>query len=533
MDIATQTRDYSFNLNSRLPQEVLCHVFRQYFADLRYWFLYHHGYGRFYDGIRTLSCVCRHWYTLIVDTVELFAWVYIDHKTRRERLETLLAMSKDSDLTVYISVHENLGAPGLMEILRPHVGRVRSFVISMELGALGTLFSGTGPAPVRLKVLDVQSRPGRSVIAILPVSLPCLRSLTLHGEMDWTHRRWHEGLRCLSLVSFDSRSAGQDGVSLLRRLVDFLRGMPNLRKLELKHINKTTIINRAATQPVHLAHLTDLRLSLPTEWCVTICRNLSWGGGRIFIPGASFTNLGAASVKLLERLALALNPLLLTSDARRSLHRLTLASIGGIIEVELTSDTITFADADEPLNRQERELYHGLFLGMYGDLSLTTPPHVAALRSMWMGISLHSLTLIGNENAFSPEGLQAAFDGLGQVDNVEIVQIACPVLLSTLSADPLVLPALSRLWIRRSDHTEHTEQEWLEVVNQLVDTFGSGKRPRLRLELLRLDELPLAPVSAEVIAQLEGCAERVLLRSSLGRRNPDFEACENGRMHLF
>jgi hypothetical protein len=531
MDVATKKRDYSCFPISRLPQEVLCYVFRQYFADLRYWFLYHHGYGqRFYEWVGTLSCVCRPWHTLIMNTPELFAWIYINYRTRHERLETLLAMSRDSDLTVHISVGDRQGAPGLMELLRPHVGRVRSFVISMGLGAVGTLFSGICPAPVRLEVLDVQSSSGRTVLTILPASLPCLRDLTLHGEMDWTHRRWHVGLRCLSLVSFDP--AGQDGVPLLRRLVDFLRGMPGLQKLELRHSNKTLIIDGAAMQPVHLAHLTDLDLSLPTEWCIAVCRNLSWGGGRIFLPCVSFTDLGAASVKLLERLAMALTPLLLTAHARRSLHRLTLASVGGIIEVELTSDPVTFADADEPLNREERERYWGLFLGMYGDLQLTTPPHVVALRTMWMGLSLHSLTLIGNENAFSPEGLQAAFDGLDQVDNVEIVQIACPVLLSTLSADPVVLPALSRLWIRRSDHIEHTEQEWLEVVNQLVDTFGSGERPRPRLELLRLDELPHAPVSAEDIVQLEGCAERVLLRSSSDRIHPDFTARENGRAYL-
>jgi hypothetical protein len=529
MDVATRTHDYNSSPISRLPQEVLCHIFRQYFADLQYWFLYHHGDEDLYEWVGRFSRVCRSWHSLIMDTGEFFAWIYINHDTRRERLERLLAMSRDSELTVYVSVEDRLGTgePGIMELLRPHVGRVRSLVNRMQLGALRTLFSGACPAPMRLEVLHGQTSPG---LDILPPSLPCLRDLELSGEMVWTHRRWHAGLRCLSLVSFNS--AWQDGVSLLRRLVDFLRGMPVLQRLELRcSFFGDLISDEAAPKPVHLAHLTDLRLSLPTEWCVTICRNLSWGGGRIFIPGASFTNLGAASVKLLERLALALKQLLLTADARRSLRRLTIASIGGIIEVELTSDTVTFADADEPLNREERELYHGLFLGMYGDLQLKTPPHVTALRTMWMEFSLHSLTLIGNENAFSPEGLQAAFDGLSQVDNVEIVQIACPVLLSTLSADPLVLPALTRLWIRRSDHTEHTEQEWLEVVNQLVDTFGPGDRPRPRLQLLRLDELPLAPISAKDIAQLEGCAERVLLRSSFGRTNPDFDACENGRIY--
>jgi hypothetical protein len=528
MDVATQMRDYSSSLISCLPREVLCNVFRQYFADLRYWFLYHHGYGRLYEWVGTISCVCRLWHTVIVNTPEFFAWIYIKNETRRERLETLLAKSRDSDLTVHISA---LCPPGLMELLRPYMGRVRSLVNSMGPGALQALFSSAGPAPVRLKVLDDKSSSGRSVLTILPASLPCLRDLALSGEMDWTHRRWHMGLRCLSLVNFDT--AGQHDVSLLRRLVDFLRGMPALQRLELRcSFFGDFVSDETAMRPVHLAHLTDLDLVLPPEGYAVLCRNLIWGGGRIFLPLLYFKKVDAASVKVLEQLALALRPLLLITDTCRPLRGLTLSSVGGIFEIELTSNTLSFADDNEPLSREDRRLYHGLFLGIVGDVQLTTTAHVVALRPIWTTLNLRSLTLIGNKHAFSPKGFRTAFAGLDQVNMVEVVQIACLVLLCTLSADSLVLPALSRLWIRRSDHTEHTEQEWLEVVNQLVDTFGSGDRPRPRLQLLRLDELSHAPVSSEDITQLEGCAERVLLRSSSDRMSPDFTARENGRIYI-
>jgi hypothetical protein len=528
MDVATRTHDYSSSPISRLPKEVLCHIFRQYFADLRYWFLDRHGQcARLYEWVATLSCVCRPWHTLIMDMAELFAWIHIANTTRREHIETLLAMSRDSDLTVYISVYNRQEAPGIIELMQPHLGRVRSLVISMGLGVLETLFSGVSSAPVRLEVLHVPSSPGRSVLAILPSSLSSLRDLALNSPMDWTYRIWHVSLRRLCLRSNDL--APRDGVPFLRQLLDYLRGMPGLQTLKLQYpYHGDLIIGEAVMQPVHLAHLTYLELVLPPEGYAALCRNLKWGGGRIFLPLLYFAKVDEESVKVLEQLALALRRLLSFTDARRPLRRLTFSSVCGIVEIELTSDTLSFADDSEPVNREERRLYHGLFLRIVGDVHLTETPHVVALRPIWIRLGLLSLTLIGIKHAFSQEGFRTAFAGLDQVNNVEIVQIACPVLLSTLSADPVVLPALSRLWIRRSDHIEHTEQEWREVVNQLADTFGSGDRPRPPLQLLRLDELLHAPISAEVIVQLEGCAERVLLRSSPDRINPDFIARENG-----
>jgi hypothetical protein len=532
MDVTTRTRDYISFPISRLPQEVLCHIFRLYFADLRYWFLDRNGCGRLYEWVVTLSYVCRLWHTLIMDMAELFAWIHIAHTTRREHIETLLAMSRDSDLNVYISVWDPWGAaPGMIELLQPHVGRLRSLVISKELGNLETLFSGTCPAPARLEVLHVERSPGRSVLAILPSSLSSLPDLALHSPMDWTYRRWHRSLRRLCLRSNDL--APQDGVPFLRQLLGYLRGMPGLQKLKLQYpYHGDLIIDEAIMQPVYLAHLTDLDLVLPPEGYAALCRYLNWGGGRLFLPLLYFAKVDEQSVKLLEQLALALRRLLSVTDARRPLRRLTFSSVGGIVEIDLTCDTQSFADDREPLNREERRLYHGLFLGIVGDVQMTEIPHVVALRPIWRSLSLLSLTLIGSKHTFSQEGFRTAFARLDQVNNVEIVQIACPVLLSTLSADPVVLPALSRLWIRRSDHIEHTEQEWLHVLNQLVGTFGSGGRPRPHLQLLRLDELPHAPVSAEDIVQLEGCAELVLLRSSSDRVNPDFTARENGRTYI-
>jgi hypothetical protein len=150
-------------------------------------------------------------------------------------------------------------------------------------------------------------------------------------------------------------------------------------------------------------------------------------------------------------------------------------------------------------------------LGIFGNRQLTTCLPLVSLSPLWIGINLRSLTLIGTGFSFAPEEFRTAFAGLDKLDTIEVAQSSCPALLLALSLDPDVLPALSRLWIRR---TRSTEQEWLELVIQLVDIFSVGDRPRHPLQLLQLDPLPHLPVSAYDLMQLEMCAERVLLQGS-------------------
>jgi hypothetical protein len=221
--------------------------------------------------------------------------------------------------------------------------------------------------------------------------------------------------------------------------------------------------------------------------------------------------LGEEIVRGLEELALALGPLLLATTARRSLHRLALSTLADVLLVELTPEAVTIIGDENAPRRKERLINHGLVLGTCRGKQLAIFLPLVALRPLWTGLGLRSLTLFSIGSTFTPEEFRIAFADLIHLATVEVAQPSCQVLLSALSPSPDVLPALSQLCIRRM---KSTEQEWLQNVIQLVNTFGTSNRPRPRLHILRLDQLTHASVSAEDIAQLQDYAERVLLRGS-------------------
>jgi hypothetical protein len=205
---------------------------------------------------------------------------------------SLLALSKEYPLTVDIAVQDTMRAPDPLDLVRPHLGRVRSLsVTSRRVRALETLFSGVYPAPVRLEVLRTCTDPARSALTVLPPSLPRLQYLTIDGRVDWTHRPWHMSLRRLYLHD-QQLTMHDDAVPLriIRPLLGFLRGMPVLRRLKIDYqYHCDGIFDAADALPVHLPHLTELELHLPlTEACAALCRNVTWDGGRIFLPAISF-----------------------------------------------------------------------------------------------------------------------------------------------------------------------------------------------------------------------------------------------------
>jgi hypothetical protein len=507
------THDKNLSPISRVPQDILTDIFRRYIHDWQDDFssMDEYSFRRLYKWVESLSCVCQSWHSLLMNTPEFFASIHMFDGTPRHRILSLLALSQKFPLTVaFLVLVDSRRAPGQLELLRPHMGRVRSLLVSAQITTIEVLFSGAGPAPAQLEVLNATalSNPVQSALTILPASLPRLRELTLRGSIDWAYRTWHASLRSLCLLGLP---VGMQGIPL-RSLLEFLRGMRNLQNLEIQYpLSGDVVIDKAATEPLHLANLMSLILRLRPEVCAAVCRDLIWAGGRIVLHAVDLKYYDDAGVEALKQLALALRPLLQAADARRPLHRLTFSSIRmSVIAMRLEPETGMTIGNGESANCDE----HGLYLGMFGHRELARHLPLVSLSPLWMGISLRSLTLIGIGFSFIPEEFSTAFAGLDKLDTIEVAQSSCPALFLALSLDPDILPALSRLWIRR---TSSTEQEWIELVIQLVDTFSAGDHPRRPLQLLQLDLLPHLPVSAYDLMQLEMCAERVLLQGSSHR----------------
>ncbi|KAF8916279.1 hypothetical protein CPB85DRAFT_351797 [Mucidula mucida] len=285
-----KSRRNALALISRLPVEVLCHIFiltsRE--STQSQWI--------------QVSHVCTQWRHAALGCPAL--WSTLTFKSAPEWVHEMIKRSMDAPLTV--NANMVYGTPMMRNAVTEalnHIGRTVHLALSGPLGDMQTtLASLHQPAPF-LRVLTLTQIPVPSLSTRLSIPddllsghAPSLRKLTIKFcQLGWTSALLN------NLTHLVVRSPGEDGAASIDELLPVLGNMPLLENLELYDALKTANTDSDCLVPlrdlVQLPRLLELRMGSGVMAITDLLRHLSIPLATkvdISVEGSAFCNFSFA-----------------------------------------------------------------------------------------------------------------------------------------------------------------------------------------------------------------------------------------------